>query len=162
MSATSGEGRRHKLKFTGPKGETRYGIFREAEKGERRPRKGFVFVDDAILPKCFEVSETLIVDLPPDFGGEYDKYVEAEWKKAEAHSKRLPKGLRPGKLFAVGVADGYAYYVVTRVTKRTVTVEWRGFHLDRWTDQVLGWGGSFPLSAIEPLVCRADHPLFGG
>ena len=68
--------------------------------------------------------------------------------------------MRPGKLFSVGVGDGCAFYVVTRVTKKTATVEWRGYHMDRWYDQVLGGGGTFPIDCIEPLVRWADSNLF--
>jgi hypothetical protein len=63
----------------------------------------------------------------------------------------------------VPVGDGYAFYLVTKVNPRTCDVEWRGFSPDRWTDQVLGYGGRFPRERIEPLVAResALDGIFG-
>ncbi|MEN6550096.1 MAG: hypothetical protein ABFE07_28975 [Armatimonadia bacterium] len=151
---------RNHVRVIGPQGETIYGIFRKPWGRERKPKKGYAFIEEAITGQTYEVHESRITDLPQDFDGEYDKYVEARFNEAQEHSWSLPKGVRPGKLISTGVGDGYAFYVITKVNKRGVTLEWRGYSLDRWSDQVLGGGGVFPLRAIEPLVRRSDSDLF--
>lgn len=160
MKKNKGNPWRHHVRVIGPQGETVYGLFREPYGRERKPKPGYAFVEEAITGRLYEVHESRITDLPTEFDGEYDKYVEGELKIAQEHSWALPKGVRPGKLFSVGVADGCAYYLVTKTTKRTATIEWRGFGLDRYFDQVLGSGGTFPIECIEPLVRRADSDLF--
>ena len=84
-----------------------------------------------------------------DYFEEFDKRFKEEMAKSDA----LPKGLVPGKIFSISVADGYAYYEVVKVNKRTVRIKWRK---DLCPDEYCyyGWGagGSFPISLIEPLV----------
>lgn len=124
-----------------------------------RPPAGKLFVNDAVLPVLHIVAEQDIVDIPLDHTSEseIEKHVEAEFKKAETASALLGNTFAPGKLFSLGVADGSAYYVVTKVNKKTVKVEWRGFGgADRYTDQLLGWGGTFPRPSIEQQVRRYD------
>ena len=85
---------------------------------------------------------------------EFDENFEAEMAK----SKALPKGLVPGKIFQIGVADGYAYYEVVKVNKRTVKIKWRkDLCCDEY--QYYGWGtgGSFPISLIEPLILGEER-----
>lgn len=147
---------RYHVRVIGPAGETIYGLFREPFGKERKPKRGYAFVEEAITGQTYEVHESRITDLPTDFGGEYDKFVEGEREIAQQHSDSLPTGIRPGKLFTTGVGDGYAFYLVTKVTKKTATIDWRGFSLDRYADQVLGGGGTFPLECIEPLVRRCE------
>jgi hypothetical protein len=165
---------RYQVKWTGKNGKVRYGIYR-TEHGSHKPPKGKAIVDDAVLPVCDLVPEKDLVDIPHNFRPvqnsdgetvndcEYDRFIAQAYSAAEKLSESLGEGLKVNKLFAVGVADGRAWYVVTRVTKTTVRVQWRGFCPDRYTDQVLGWGGSFPRRAIEPLVAREDglRRLFG-
>jgi len=83
---------------------------------------------------------------------EYAKYMDDELKKACEKSDKV-EGCAKGKLFTTSVADGCAYYVVTGVKGNTVKIEWRGFCPDRWIDQVLGYGGTFPRHCVEHL-CR--------
>jgi len=124
-----------------------------------------------VLPVCYEVPEASLTDIPltsGDFGtynqktgeweggSEYQQYVRAQHKAAKERSDSLGDGLKTGKLFQVNVADGYAYYVVTRVNKKSVRVECRYFGGDSYCDQVLGAGDSFPKSAIEPLIRRQE------
>jgi hypothetical protein len=89
------------------------------------------------------------------YDDEYGDFIDKEWQKAQEKSKKA-KGCSAGKLFKIGVADGYAYYVVTRGGKRNVSVEWRNFGGDSYYDQILGGGGSFPRHCIEPLVEREE------
>jgi hypothetical protein len=145
-------------------GKTIYGIVdRYSKEARKLPKSKRCLVEDAILPKTYVVDEKRLISLPTDFGGEYDKYVEGQLKAAQKLSDSV-KGFEPGKLFALGVADGSAWYVVTKVKGKNATVEWRGFCMDRWTDRWLGWGGTFPCSQIKPLVKAEEgmRKLFGG
>jgi hypothetical protein len=128
-----------------------------------------VIVEDAITGKQYqleyghphyEVEEIPYGDWDDDI---MNKYVEEEFQKALEVSKNAGEGLQVGKLFSVGVADGSAWYVVKRVNKKTVRVQWRGFSYDRYMDQVLGYEGSFPKESIEPMVLWQDKKgeLFG-
>ena len=96
-------------------------------------------------------------------GDEYQQYVRAEAKKACALSDSLPPGVQVGKMFSIGVGDGQADYVVTKVMRSNCQVEWRGFSMDRWTDHHFGWGGSFPIKDIARYVGQAEAmaKLFG-
>jgi hypothetical protein len=87
---------------------------------------------------------------------EYDRYINDAYKAAMALSDSLPDGVVKGKLFSVGVGDGSASYVVTKVNKKSVKIEWRGFCPDQWVDQTLGYGGSFPKHCIERHCDWAD------
>jgi hypothetical protein len=89
------------------------------------------------------------------YNDEYGDHIDKEWAKAQAKSEKV-EGCKAGKMFKVGVADGYACYVVTRAGKKNVTIEWRNFACDAYHDQVLGWGGSFPRHCIEPLIGREE------
>jgi len=84
-----------------------------------------------------------------DYCKEHDKYFEKEINK----SNSLPDGLQNGKIIRTQVADGYAYYEIIKINKTTVRIKWRGdLCLDRWQDQILGSGGSFPKYIIENLA----------
>lgn len=96
-------------------------------------------------------------------GDDYERYVHTEYEQALERSRQVGKGLKPGKLFQIGVADGLAWYVVTKVNRKTVHVEWRSFQGDRYFDHWLAYGGIFVKDRIEPLVKRMDalDELFG-
>lgn len=129
---------------------------------KRRWDRGVVRVNDAVLPIYIDLPISRVTSVPyaTDFrNDEYYKYVEDELEKAQRLSDSLGAGIRVGKLFSLGVADGSAWYVVTKVNKTTVKIEWRGFCPDHYHDQVLGGGGSFPRRMIEPL-CRRRFDLF--
>lgn len=152
----------YQVAWTDAKGRTRYGVVNTSEEAHEEFKRGYLIVSDAIVPGSDVVELKKARKLKAEFQGEYDKYVEKALEEATRLSNSID-GLAPGKLFNIGVGDGYAWYVVTKVTPKNVTVEWRGFCMDRWTDQVLGWEGTFPRRAIEPLVKRADglRKIFG-
>lgn len=158
---------RYKVKWT-ENGITRYGIYRDPRHSPASA-EGLVRVDDLIEGVYHEVPEADLVDVPrgtPEtrYRDEADLWVEAQLAEAEARSDAID-GLGVGKMFTVGVADGCAFYVVTKVNKKTVDVEWRGYHPDRWTDQMMGFGGRFPRENIERFTglagVPAPPPLFG-
>lgn len=126
-------------------------------------RNGLIRVEDALHPEYDDIPVENLTGVKLEFGGEYDQYVDKAFEEARELSKSLPDGLHVGKLFSTPVADGKAWYVVTKVNKRTVRVEWRGFCPDDYMDRVLGSGGSFPKKVIEPLVSFTDgmRNLFG-
>lgn len=142
-----------------------YGIVDTMPRARAEFRKGNCIVAHAVLPKSFIVPISSVTEVPlssdpfnhPDA---FDQFVAAALATAEQRSEALGDRFAPGRLFSVGVADGAAWYVVTKVGKTNCTIEWRGFCADRYTDQVLGWGGSFPRRAIEPLA-RCHHGLRG-
>ena len=146
-------------------GKTHYGIVRNYDDtAKEAAKRGELIVDDAVLPVAYRVKESDVTDIEMKFGrldlasgrfvdsDEYHTYVGDEYAKAEKLSKSLGKGVKVGKLFAIGVADGSASYVVTKVNKKTCKVEWRGFCLDRWVDHWLGYGKTVPLKDIERYV----------
>ena len=116
--------------------------------------KGYLTIEDAITGRTYMI-DPRTVDIVEfkgdDWPSEYDKFLEAEHKKALVRSNKA-KGL-VGKTFSLDVADGLAWYEVVAETARKVKIEWRGYCADRWHNQVLGWGGTFDKSTIKPL-CR--------
>lgn len=136
-------------------GKTIYGIVDEfAKEAEAAASRGNVIVEDAILPKRYEVPESALIDIEFGFDpdDEYRQYVREQQERAQEQSDRID-GLGVGRLFHVGVGDGYASYVVLKVNKKTVKIEWRGFSMDRWVDQRFGYGGTFPRDMVE-IYCR--------
>jgi hypothetical protein len=90
-------------------------------------------------------------------GQEYLKQWDLWFKEQTAASDALPEGLQVGKIFSTQVADGYAYYEIVRINKKTVRLKWRKeLSPDGWNDAVLGQGGSFPKSSIHNIISQAD------
>lgn len=147
----------YQVKFVASDGKIRYGIVDQFP--DKKPPKGHLCVEDATLPKLYFIPEKALTSIATDFGGEYDKFVDSEHEKAIKVSEACKRKLMVGAMFSCGVADGSAYYVVTKVGKTKVTIEWRGFCGDRYVHDVFGWGGSFPRNQIEPRVTGV--PLFG-
>jgi hypothetical protein len=57
------------------------------------------------------------------------------------------------RYFARPVADGMAWYQVTKVTKKTATVQWcDGICLDNYQDYMIGDGATLPIDMIDGLV----------
>jgi hypothetical protein len=117
-----------------------------------------VIVDDAILPKRYVLNVDALTEIRSTFNplDEYHQYLEDEYHKAKDFAESLPEGLHVGKLLSVPVGDGCAFYVVIKVNKKTVDIEWRGFSADRWIDFRFGSGGREPRDVIEAMVRRED------
>ena len=115
-----------------------------------------VIVDDAITPERYVLNVDALTNIPMTWNpkDEYTQYVEDQYLIAKGRSDALPEGLHPGKLFSVPVGDGCAYYVVKKVNKKTVDIEWRGYSLDRWVDFRFSIGGREQRDVIEALVRR--------
>ena len=99
-----------------------------------------------------------------------------DWEKARVNSEhnydvlkgidmeQRDKGLLLWRSFRRNVADGYAYYQVIKVTKKSAIVEvCRGICLDEWTDNMLGEVCELPIKLVEDLISQKDamDKLFG-
>jgi hypothetical protein len=90
-------------------------------------------------------------------GQEYLKQWNLWFNEQMSESDALPDGVQVGKIFSTQVADGYAYYEIVRVNKKTVRLKWRKeLSPDGWNDAVLGQGGSFPKDSIANIIAQAD------
>jgi hypothetical protein len=124
-----------------------------SKEAEKEWKKGNLIIEDAITGQRWAIQTSLfeIWDIPISFSAdEYHKFVEGEFQKALKTAKKA-KGM-VGKMLRMGVGDGYAFYIVTKETSKNATIEWRGFGGDRYVDQFLGGGGTFPKSRIVNLV----------
>jgi len=158
-------------------GITRYGICAYLSKAEKsKLPKGKVKVDDAILPVYYLVDEKDLIDLKSNPGtynmktgdwdnqGELETYVDNEFNKARKLSDSIKRGIKPGSMIGIGVADGSAWYVVTKVKGTKCDVEWRGFNPDRYFDHYFGAGRkNVPLADIKRYVDghRRSVEIFG-
>lgn len=117
-----------------------------------------VIVDDAITTERYVLNVDALTDIPMTWNpkDEYTQYVEEQYLIAKSRSDSLPEGLHPGKLFRVPKGDGYAWYTVKKVNKKTVDIEWRGYGLDRWVDDRFGDGSREKREIIEMFVRRED------
>ena len=82
---------RYQVKFNW-NGETRYG--RVASFAKHKPKKGYLNVDDAILPIRYELPEEDLVDIPMNWDFkkcEYHKFVQQEHEKATKLANKNPK-----------------------------------------------------------------------
>lgn len=83
----------------------------------------------------------------------FDFYFAHEMGK----SKALPKGLQVGKIFSIGVADGFAYYEVSKIFKTRVHLIWRkDLCPDNYSDHHFRDGGSFDRWEVEEYINRTD------
>lgn len=140
-------------------GITKYGICDKysEEAQEHHATTGRLLVNDAILPIKHSVAIADLTEIPCTFhNNEYYDFVDKVYEKAQAFSDTLPDGVVKGKLLKTPRGDGYAWYVVTKVNKKTAHIEWRGYSADRWFDLVLGEGGKFDIDIIAALVRQAD------
>ena len=100
-----------------------------------------------------------------------------DWEKARVNSEhnydvlkkidreQRDKGELLWRYFRRNVADGYAYYQVVKVTKKSAIVEvCRGICLDEWTDNMLGDSSQLPIKIVDDLIKQKDamEKLFGG
>ena len=141
-----------------------YGEEAFTAQGRVKAKLGHFFVDDVITGKRYQIPEKDIIDFPLDMhnfawpldedmtgGDAFDQYCHQEYMKALEASKKNGNVLGVGTMITTPVGDGSAFYVVTEVRKKTCRIEWRGFHPDRWHNNMLGRGGSFPVDMISRL-----------
>jgi hypothetical protein len=164
----------NEVKWIEPGRGVQYGLasmYGPEEKFNERAARGVVLVEHAVFPYSFEVEEGLLVDLKGPFGRmnadgvfwggcECRNYVSLSML---LHEALQPSGnaFAPGRMFTVGVGDGYAHYVVTAVKRVNCDVEWRGFSGDRWVARPFGYGGSFRRKDVEQYCRPGIRGLFG-
>jgi hypothetical protein len=147
----------YRVRFTDSEGITHYGTFDQYGKdAEKLAMAGIGAVDDAVFPIRHETTLDQLAAIPfkdwsdrrPD---EYEEYVYKQFKKAVSLAEKNQSGeVQVNDLIALPVADGRAWYVVTKVNKKTVKVEWRGFCPDNYMDQRWGWGKTVPIEDCFP------------
>jgi hypothetical protein len=127
--------------------------------------KGLLLIADEIFPTSCGLSPDQVVvvkELPWDAQNPLLRHRERLLSAAQEASNKV-KDFGLGKIFSIPAGDGFAWYVVTKVTAKMATVEWRGFHCDHWRDLTLDYGGVFPRSVIERHVrrCEGLRRIFG-
>lgn len=149
------------VKYTDPAtGETRYGIPETySAQAKAAFKRNLVLIKDEVYPSVVELPFAEVEELSgtydPDSPVEkYRNRIQREHDK-RAKAVRADGKLHAGHMFSIGVADGGADYVVTKVHKTNCDIEWRGFWDDRYTDHHFGWGGRFPINEIMRYVDRA-------
>jgi hypothetical protein len=159
---------RYQVKFKAGGGWT-FGTVRQfGDEAEAAKRDGNAIVDDAVLPRCYLVAHSELVDIPLVIG-HFDRTIErlvgcdelhahrdGAFEAARRASEALPDdgSVRSGALFRLQIADGYAWYVVTKTFKKSCRVEWRGFAPDHYQDHHFGLGGTFPVAEVLRHVQR--------
>lgn len=113
-------------------------------------------VTEAVTGNPFYLDEDDVTPIKTAHNDEYYQHLVAMQMAAQTKSDTLPDGCVKGKLFRVDVADGYAWYVVTRVSKKTAHIEWRGYSPDNYMDLTLGYGGKFDREIIERHIARTE------
>ena len=97
------------------------------------------------------------------------KTEEIDWQEAHVNSKhnfdvlegidkeQKDKGEYLWRTFRRNVADGYAYYQIVKITKKSAKVEvCRGVCLDEWTDNLLGYECELPLKIVTDMIDSKD------
>jgi hypothetical protein len=107
---------------------------------------------------------------PTDMGFDKIREVCQNSERNLDELKRIDKQARENgtllyRYFSTPVADGRAYYQITRVKKSTcVLTRCEGICLDEYADNILGDECEMPLKKVEEFVNRqqAINRLFGG
>ena len=128
--------------------------------------RGNVIVSDAIEPRR---KECPVEDVVPVDSDEYLAFIKSKLAEAMHLSLEAGKGAVLGKIFKVQVDDGEAWYEVTgfslyakkpdqilRQEYNFVEVTWRGFSIDRYVDNVLGWSCWISPEPIERLIRETE------
>ena len=164
---------RYKVKYENSKKEICFGIFLgkiidHGSPEEDVAKDGYVWIEGAINGEIFEVLAKSLEDIPNklpvydrDFekmisGNEFDLFVYKEFQRELENSKKVGKGFKVGKIFSTNVADGEAWYIITKVNKTMISYEWRCFSLDRWVDPMLGYNESIKKVHLNGYIQSAD------
>ncbi len=135
-------------------GEVRYGVVEDyTDEAEKAIKQGKYLVSDCILPGGFILPQAACTPIKWDDKGK-EAWEKASYEAAMEQCNSLPDNhLCVGHIFSIGVADGAATYLVTKVTKKWATVEWRGWHNgDRYTDHYFGWSRRCPIRDVWEYV----------
>ena len=140
---------------------------------DKAQARGNWIVSDMVTGVVFQIDPRLAIDVndlhiplqgtrcPTDSLTGFDladAWIDRQYRDAMAVAKKV-RGVAPGALFSVGVADGVAHYVVVHVKKTTCEIAWRGFAPDRYHGDVFGMGGTFRIKDVAKFI--QDDDLFG-
>lgn len=137
---------------------------------ELDPKANEALVGDVLQPLRHRLPTAALTpfDCASGLFDECQAYLDQDYRAAREQARRLPKGkVVVGKIFAIGVADGQAWYLITRVGKngKTCALEWRGWGgLDGYTDHHFGYrAGNVPVAQVAKYVRVHDglDELFG-
>ena len=161
---------RYQVQFTW-EGQTKFGIVEEfTAEAKAAKAAGELIIEDATRAVRYRVrDDAQVIDIRLGIplydratnqvvpGNDYERHVAREFELVQQRSREAGPCLVPGKWFALLVGDGPAFYVVTKVGKKTARIEWRSFQADRWVDLHFGYGGTFPRSMIEQLIVANER-----
>jgi hypothetical protein len=107
---------------------------------------------------------------PTDMGFDKIRQLELNWENNFKELRRIDKeaqdnGTLLHRYFSTPVADGRAYYQVTKLNKTScVLTRCPGICPDEYEDNILGEQSTMPLKKVEDFVNRqqAINRLFGG
>jgi hypothetical protein len=85
--------------------------------------------------------------------GKYSKLEDAEFARVNDHAKS--NNTRVGRTFKIPCADSYAYYQIIGQTKHLYNIVVLEVG-DCWTDRILGRGGKFSKTVIDPIIDGED------
>lgn len=155
----------YQVKFTDSQQGIRFGIVQpHHEQAEELEAKGQSVVEDILTGQLGIAKTNDLIEVPYGIGGfgnydtatginwggnEINDYLTLEQLAHEIRNLRNPEGIHKHSTFFIGVADGSAAYVVTKVKRVNCDVEWRGYCPDRWVDRMFGYGGSFRKKDVE-------------
>jgi len=132
------------------------GLSAEAKKADER---GQYIIEDNILPLAVAVDKSKVTEIGRE---ELDNEVREWMEKDEAEARKIADAnldkdeICVGDIFHMTVADSFATYVVTKVNKKTIKVEWRGWgNLDQWVADIIGHGGTFPKEQLAEKIAWA-------
>ncbi|KKN24116.1 hypothetical protein LCGC14_0898050 [marine sediment metagenome] len=156
------------VKFTLPETHShrglRYGIVSHSsfdEDVKREAERGNLVISDCEVPISWIRAADHVEKVPVGCGLLPDIDLVEQWlddKGKAAAQLALASPTCVNQLVSLDVADGLAWYIIVEETKRTLTVEWRSYGGgDRYTDVILGWGGTFPRDRLEPLIMSAEE-----
>lgn len=137
------------------------------ESAEKCAKEGKVIIEDLETAQPYAINKSEVTPIKGECvvrdhrtgeligGNEAQIWLYNQFKAAQKRSDAIPKDtVAEGLLLALSVADGYAYYVVTKVNKRTCKIEWRGYCPDRWFDRRYGYEATIPHSEALMFRCR--------
>jgi hypothetical protein len=133
-------------------GKLWYGIIDwNSKEGNKALKAGYYRIKDAIIPAIFERKKDMITVTN---GESYYKFIEKDFEAAKKNAEKIPfvHTLKVGHIFGVGVGDGTAWYIVTKVKGELCEISWRGWCPDRWISHLFGYGGEFRTKDIKNMV----------
>jgi len=113
---------------------------------------------ETINAKIKELLQVSAVNLigEKDFCKKFDAKMENQ-ERLMNELKTLAKAQNTivGRVIQIPHADGYALYLITKVTKGKATVKWLDW-CDGWQDDILDYGADLPVAKAYEFIKRQD------